>query len=188
MGLRESVLSSWNSVCKVLSLSYSCITMLLFCHRQTGPIPGALPPWQLWALVLAWSRCSERGSPLSTTATLISDIFISVKKMKARGPAARQWLWVLLSGLGKTTAWLLLIPSCEVGYGLAPCPRYPPYPSATSCCHELPLAGSQNLRPLGENSSQASGMSSHAPQASVPAGPLSSVHCRPWATLPACNH
>lgn len=167
-------------MCKVLSLSYRCITMLLFCHRQTGPMPGAFASLAALGTGARLEQVLRSGSPLSTTATLVRNM----KTVKARGPAARQWLWVLLSRLGKTTGWLLLVPSCEVGCGLAPCPRHPPHPSATSCCHKLLLAGPQNLRPLGENSSQASGMSSHAPQARVPALPLSSVRCRPWGHTP----
>lgn len=47
---------------RALSLSCSCITALWFAPLQAGSVPGVWPPRRLWALVLAWSRCSDTAS------------------------------------------------------------------------------------------------------------------------------
>lgn len=131
--------------------------------------PDRAHPWSLASLAALGTGANleqvrRNSSPLSTTATLVGNLFISMKTVNAGALGAPLWI-------GEDHRVVLLVPSCEVGCGLAPCPRHPAHPSATSCCHELLLAGPQNRRPLRENSSQASGMSSHARRARVPAGP-----------------
>lgn len=77
------------------------------------------------------------------------------KTVRARDAAARQWLRVLLSGLGNTSvAFVPPPPPASTGWPvtLSLVLVTAPHPSATSCCHELLLAEPQNLRTLGENS------------------------------------
>lgn len=89
---------------KALSLSYRCITALLSHCSGVSHLLGGVHPWSL-ALGADTSseRCSENSTPVSTVTTLISS-FVSMKTVKAVGPAAQQWLWVFPFKLGKAAA------------------------------------------------------------------------------------
>lgn len=150
--------------------------------------PDRADPWIFASLAALGTGASleqvlRNRSPLSTTATLISNIFISTKTVKSRGPAApvalAAPLWVGEDHRVASARPLLR-------GGLWSCPLSSPPP--TPLCHlVLPLVAvgwAPESQASGENASQASGMSSHAPQARVPALPLSSVHCRPWGHTP----
>lgn len=104
-GLGESGLGSGNSMCKgpepLLQMRNCSAFPLLWCFSSTrwGSPLGAL----LWAPTLAQNG-AQKTAPVSTVTTLISSFFVSMKTMKAVGPAAQQWLWVFPSKLGKAAA------------------------------------------------------------------------------------
>lgn len=151
---------------RALSLSYSCVTVLWFSHLQTGSVPGVWPPRRVWALVLA----AQKKAPSFYTATLISNM----QTVKGRGPAAGQWLQVHPFGLGKTTAWSLLL--LLGGLRPRPCLGTPPPPP--------PVLGPGISGLWVRIPPRLMELSSHEPQARVPALSLFSVHCGPCGHTP----
>lgn len=111
--------------------------------------PDRVYPWSVASLKALGTGASleqvlRKRRPSFYTATLISNM----KTVKGRGPAAGQWLQVYPFGLGKTTAWSLLL--LLGGLLPRPCPGTPPTPAARVAVCWAPES-------QGENSSQSHG-------------------------------
>lgn len=172
-GRVPSVLGSGNSLCK----GPEPLLQLRNCALVFSS-PVRVCPWSVASLKALGTGASleqvlRKRHPSFYTATLISNM----KTVKGRGPAAGQRLQVYPFGLGKTTAWSLLL---RLG-GLRPrpCPGTP-HPRCPRSCQLGPgISGLWVRIPprLME-------LSSHVPQARVPALSLSSVHCGPCGHTP----
>ena len=126
-------------------------------------IPGA----PLWAPALTGNSAQKTAS-VSTTAALISNLFISTETPKAMGPAVQRWLWVLPFKLGRAMPW----PPPLLQGGLQPrpssCPPTLTSPGPDLVAPELLLAGPRNPECLSENSSQARKTVITEPRSHVP--------------------